>query len=313
MKDAESDLLRRMEMLKSEHGEWTYDIPLPGGHWTRGNLGLPHTRLRRSLQVLKDVLGESWTSARILDLGCLDGIFSIECALQGAARVIGVDVRHGHIEKCLLAQTALGLKNLEFRTGDVRQVLTEQNETFDAILCSGLLYHLNVPDVFDVIQEIHARSGRVALIDTHVSLSPTATVEFQGRTYYGQMYREHDEQATVEEMHRAGLSSFGNKVSFWFSRPSLINAFAHAGFTSIYECFNPPHLNFGQPGLEHRDRCTIVCLKGEAVMLKTSPAVNTLREDWPEGSLEYSPSPVPAPSVFQRLRQRMLGRGRASH
>src|SRR5262249_30793259 len=93
------------------------------------------------------------------------------------------------------------------------------------------------------------------------------------------------------EMERARWSSYGNRVSFWFSRPSLVNALMHVGFSSVYECFAPPHLNFGKPGLECRDRCTFVCLKGNRVTLQAAPAANALVEDWPENTLDYA-SPV---------------------
>ena len=83
------------------------------------------------------------------------------------------------------------------------------------------------------------------------------------------------------------LSSIDNTTSFLFSRPSLINILSHVGFSSVYECFNPPHLNFGMPGLEHIHRCTFVAVKGQYCDLHTSPLANTLKEEWPEGSLCY--------------------------
>ena len=61
------------------------------------------------------------------------------------------------------------------------------------------------------------------------------------------------------------------------------------GFSTIYECFNPPHLNFGNPGLEHKDRCTFVAIKDNRRNLVTSPAANALSEKHPEGTLSYSP------------------------
>ena len=282
------ELVARIAEIKAAYGEWSYDIPLPHGVWTRGNQGIPHTRLKRCVQILRDVLGDRFASASILDLGCLDGIFSVEFALQGAARVVGVNVRKGHIEKCLLAKAALQLDNLELRMGDVREVLDEPGVRFDAVLCSGLLYHFNAPDVFEVMKKICDATTRLAIFDTHISLKPTLTVEYKGKAYRGHSFAEHSEKASTEEMERAGHASFGNTASFWFTRPSLVNALTWAGFSSVYECFAPAHINFGQPGLEHRDRCTFVCLKGSPAALKTSPTANSLAEDWPENSLDYA-------------------------
>ena len=95
-------------------------------------------------------------------------------------------------------------------------------------------------------------------------------------------------------------SGVGNDTSFLLSRPSLLNALASVGFSSAYECFNPPHLNFGSPGLEHVNRCTFVALKGRSIALATSPVANHLQEPWPEGTLSYS-----AAGRGKRLRRRL--------
>lgn len=222
--------------------------------------------------------------------------------LAGHAYVLGVDAHQSHVEKCSLAKTALQLDNLEFRTGNVRDVLAELHSGFDVVLCSGLLYHLNAPDVFTVIERIHDVTTRLAIFDTHVSLRATSIVEYGGKTYHGQTYVEHRETVSREEMERARWASYGNRSSFWFTRPSLVNALAHAGFSSVYECFAPPHINFGRPGLEHADRCTFVCIKGRMVTLGTSPTANALVEDWPERTLEYSrPRRLPIPATIRSL------------
>ena len=294
MSYTEEELNDRLAQVTETYGAWSEDIPLPYGKWTKGNGEVPHRRLKRSIQIIRDVMGGHFESARILDLGCLDGIYSIECALQGA-HVLGIDVRKGHIEKCLLAKRALQLENLDFRTGDVRAILAEPMDPFDVILCSGLLYHLNAPDVFDVIERIYERTLRVAIFDTHVSLNPTSTVSFREKLYHGHTAIEHGDNATPADIEDAGWSSFGNRASFWLTRPSLVNALAEIGFSSVYECLTPPLININKPGVAHRDRCTFVCLKGEPVTLKTSPVTNTLAEDWPENALDYSQRPQCAP------------------
>ncbi len=104
------------------------------------------------------------------------------------------------------------------------------------------------------------------------------------------------------------------QATFWFTRPSLVNLCSAAGFSSVYECFVPTHMNFGRPGIEAPDRCTFVALKGDACQLITSPDANHLREEWPENSLSYA-APLgetepavtsisaKAESVFRRLRR----------
>jgi 2-polyprenyl-3-methyl-5-hydroxy-6-metoxy-1,4-benzoquinol methylase len=276
----------RLAKLVQEHGEWSFDIPLAHGVWTRGNEKLPHTRLKRVLQIVHDLGAKPISSSRILDLGCLDGIYSIECALHGA-EVIGIDARKANVEKAFFAKEALGLTNLVFVEDDVRNISETKYGTFDVIICSGILYHFNTPDVFELVEHMYEIVRSLVIIDTHISLRGNEKVIYNAKQYCGHMFREHLEHDDEATKRNRLLYSFGNDLSFVFTRPSLINLLRATGFSSVYECFNPPHLNFGAPGLEHKDRCTFVAIKGEKSQLFTSPDADTLEEDWPEGSLSY--------------------------
>ena len=130
----------------------------------------------------------------------------------------------------------------------------EKYGAYDAIICSGILYHLDSTDAFAIIERIYDVLGDLAVFDTYICLDPNASVSCKQKTYHGRVYVEHSDNDSDEAQLRRGLASYGNRTSFWFSRPSLINMFSSIGFSSTYECFNPPHLNFGQSGLEHSDR-----------------------------------------------------------
>jgi hypothetical protein len=282
--------------IVATHGEWSYDIPLTHGFWTRGNEGVPHTRLRRIVQAIDDLVPKPLADCRILDLACLDGQFSIECALQGAT-VVGIEAREASLEKARFAKEVLELSRLEFFKDDVRNLAVEKYGEFDAVICSGILYHLDTPDVFTLIQRTFDVVRRLVVIDTHVSLEPHLAVEYGGSIFHGERLPERhatpDDRSAGPPSAKQLWASVGNETSFLFSRTSLVNALAAVGFSSVYECFNPPHLNFGSPGIEHANRCTFVALKGRDVELSTSPAANRLREAWPEGALSYGPAGLP--------------------
>src|SRR5678815_4384267 len=61
-----------------KYGEWIFDIPLPYGLWTRTDDKYPHTRLRRIVQIIRDTSPKPLSECRIVDLGCLDGLYSLE-------------------------------------------------------------------------------------------------------------------------------------------------------------------------------------------------------------------------------------------
>ena len=278
-----------LDQIKAKYGEWSFDIPLPFDLWTRGNLQIAHTRLRRLLQVVSDLSRKPLSECRILDLGCLDGMFSIEFALHGA-ETIGVEVREANFKRAVFCKEALELDNLEFRHEDVRHMSLEAYGKFDAIVCSGILYHLPALDAIHLINKMYQMAKRIVVIDSHVSLLPQERFVYEGEDYWGVTYREYPDDTPPEVIEKAVYSSADNPTSFWFTRPSLINLLAKAGFSSVYECFNPMHLDDRKPGMETVDRCTFAAIKDQICEIKTSPAVNRRHEKWPEQTLSYAPS-----------------------
>ncbi len=297
----------RVRELSATGGEWIYDVPLPGGVWTAGNRGIPHTRLKRIAQIISDVVAKPLAECRILDLGSLEGLFSVEMAQQGA-ETVGVEVRQNNLEKAEFLKATLGLENLQFRKDDVRNISQAGYGRFDAIICSGLLYHLPARDVIELIRTMYDMAGKVVIIDTHIALAPERDFDHGGKTYAGKLHSEFAASATDEERATSRLSSADNDTSFWLSRPSLVNAMTDAGFSSVYECFTPAHMNYGAPGLESVDRVTFVGIKGEKIALINSPAANGLDERWPEGTLAYAPPGASLKRLAKRLIWRVTGR-----
>lgn len=293
------EIENRLAELVKQHGEWTYDIPLPHGVWTRGDLKIPHTRLKRILQVIGDLSTKPLSSCKVLDLGCLEGQFSIEFALHGA-NVVGIEAREASVKKAEFAIEALELDNVQFIQDDARNLSLEKYGKFDIVVCSGLLYHMNTPDVFVLIEKIHEMVKDLLVIDTRTTCTPNTWVPYKNKRYHGDYWREHGESDNKDVKAQRLLASFGNDSSFRFTRPSLVNFLSHTGFSSVYECFNPVHLNSGKPGFECRSRCTFVGLKGQKLSLFTSPAANDLEEDWPARSLGY-PFEEEAPSLRSRI------------
>lgn len=126
-------------------------------------------------------------------------------------------------------------------------------------------------------------TSRLVVIDTVVGLLPARSVEYAGATYHGVRHQEHgpDDAQSVRDSRL--LSSADNTFSFWFTRPSLVNLITRCGFSSVFECFTPAHINLDMP------RCTFVAVKAAPCPLHMSPAANDLKEMWPEGSLTYKP------------------------
>ena len=279
-------LQAELERVTERYGPWSFDIPLGSGIWTRDNQDTPLTRLKRVLQMARDLSRLPLQECRVLDLGCLDGIFSIEFALQGA-KVVGVDVRSSCVERARFAARSLGLDNLEFLEADVRDLSSVDLGQFDVILCSGILYHLGFRDACRLTDVLFEMTRRLVIIDSCISLKSSHSETYEGHEYHGRLHREHSETASEAEKRANEWASLPNLISFWFSRPSLVNRLAHAGFSSVHETFNPPHWRYSSPGVRRQERCTLVALKSETVNLFTSPTTNEVSEQWPEDTLTY--------------------------
>src|ERR1700733_10262502 len=193
------------ESIIAQHGEWTaMAIDLGGGRSTRSPA--PDWRLRRIVQVTSDLLGKPLAEARVLDLACLEGQYGIEFAMHGAT-VLGIEIRESNIVKARYAQQELGLKNIRFIQDDVRNLSRAKFGGFDIVICSGILYHLDVPDVFDFVRRTHEICDRLVVIDTQIALKARASVSDGGHTYYGLRYKEHDERADRETKYKDLWSS----------------------------------------------------------------------------------------------------------
>ena len=252
-----------MGRIIAEHGEWTaMAIHLGNGLYTRKPA--PDWRLRRIVQVVTDLLGKPISEARVLDLACLEGHYGIEFALHGSS-VVGMEIREANLVKARYAQQALGLKNISFIQEDVRNLSRAKHGAFDVVICSGILYHLDVPDVFEFVRRIHEVCDRLVVIDTQISLSAHVTVEHGGRSYSGLWYKEHDERADEKTKYMDYWASIDNTRSFWFSHSSLCNLIADIGFTSFLRVENPV-----MPATAE-DRMTYVGVKGTPVAIRSSP------------------------------------------
>jgi Methyltransferase domain len=258
------------------YGEWTaHNIHLGGNLYTIGPDAIP-ARLARTVQVVADLVGKPLDQIRILDLGCLEGLYAVEFARHGA-QAVGIEGREANLAKARFAKEALGLDNLTFYQDDIRNLSPEKYGFFDAVLCLGVFYHLDSPSAFRLAEQIHSATSRLLVMDTYISLYDRTRYDYRGHTYWGISVSEHEREATPVEKHADLWASLDNNESMWLTRPSLLNLLAHVGFTSVYECHNPSEV--GKPA----DRVTLVAVKGKRQILRATPKANqTPVGDWPE-------------------------------
>jgi SAM-dependent methyltransferase len=224
-------------------------------------------KVRRVMQITRDLAGQHFGELRILDLGCGEGVYAIEAGLRGAS-VLALDARTARMDLGAACAGRHGLDNVAFRQEDVRQVSRRTHGDFDVVYCLGLLYHLDVPDVFHLLENVHELCARMLVVDTLISLAGGGQAAHRDRLYDGERVREHGDEDPTEMRRERVLRSVDNTFAFRFTRAALVRVLHDIGFTTVFECHAPP-----EP-LKAEDRITMVALKGEPVAISTYPWVN---------------------------------------
>jgi SAM-dependent methyltransferase len=186
-------------------------------------------RVARVARIVCDLAGGSPAGLRILDLACDEGNFAIELARLGAREVVGVEARD-HVHQAIARAQRLGLQNVRFEQGDVRAVTPASHGGFDVVLCLGILYHLDTPDVFAFAENVAALCERFAVIETQISLSRKRTEAHGEHEYRGKTYPEDPALPGA---------AIDKRQSFWPTRPSLLNLLSSVGFTTVSEVYVP--------------------------------------------------------------------------
>lgn len=293
----EQELRARKAEIEAQFGPWTGNIPLEHGIVTNQQLACPHLRLRRTIQAIADLSVRPWNQLRILDLGSLEGFYSLEFASHGA-EVVAIEGRESNNAHARYAAEVLEYRKVEFITDDVRNLSPGKYGQFDVVFCSGILYHLTGGDACRFLASIAKVCKRLTIIDTHVGLKPEHSIRWEGHSYSGFVYREHAPEDTPDAKASKRWASVDNETSFWFTKPSLLNLLRHVGFTSAFEILNP------QSFLDYSDRLTFAAIIGERQTSSMSPELASVTEtDWPERST-LAPFPIQRP-LWRRFAGRL--------
>lgn len=188
-----------------------------------------------------------------VDLGCLEGGLSFEMWRAGLT-VLGVEGRKDNWQRCLLIRDHFrAAGEMEFVHADVREF--RPNKSFDVVVCSGLLYHLDDPAAYIAVLGELTAAGGMLYLDTHVAPENVDMPECEFRESLSPWrsslacgleirYREYLEDITLPE------SSVGNRVSLWMDGASHLDLLNRAGFGRVFELNG--YFGEGEPALKRR-------------------------------------------------------------
>jgi 2-polyprenyl-3-methyl-5-hydroxy-6-metoxy-1,4-benzoquinol methylase len=229
---------------------WNHNIALPHGVYTAGRDEY-YPAHREMMRVVAERLGEEFTGRRIVDIGCLEGYFSIECALRGAD-VLGIDGKLLNVRKCEFVRSVLGVQGATFVQSDAMEMRRESAGRCDVVLALGLLYHLDNPYAF--LENVAGMCDGFAVIDTHVALasqpetlkngwrpelSEMRTFAFGGRQYEGRLFREFPAGTPRDAKDVSPTASLENELAVWLTEDSLVQMLHDVGFSGTEKVVFP--------------------------------------------------------------------------
>lgn len=173
---------------------------------------------------------------RVMELGSLEGGHTFNLASRPQVEhVLGVEGRKTNVEKAEFARDLLKVENAEFVTANLEETDLSTFGEFDAVFCSGLLYHL--PEPWKLIEQISRVSPSV-FIWTHYAKEEAANATRNG--VKGMTYQEFGLEDPLSGM---------SPDSFWPTLDGLQEMLKEHGFENITLIKDEPEHPHGGPAI----------------------------------------------------------------
>ncbi|MBV9158728.1 MAG: class I SAM-dependent methyltransferase [Acidobacteriaceae bacterium] len=222
-------------------GEWWSRLP---GSFSQLRAGEIRTfedpRIAWALSEFGSVEGQS-----VLELGPLEAGHSYMLERAGFASVTAIEANPRAYLRCLIVKELTGLTRTRFLAGDFVEYLRAAPSRFDAVIASGILYHLANP--VELIALLSRVTGRLFLW-THyydavlISHKPKTAASFTGEDQID--YEGFSAQLFRQQYGRSfGMRRFcgGSRPhSHWMRREDILACLRHFGFTEIRIGFEEP-------------------------------------------------------------------------
>ena len=121
--------------------------------------------------VVSELMGLKDKKAKILDYCCGNGEMSLMLAHKGL-QVIGIDISDVSIENCKERAKKEGVsERTTFKVMDAEHMEEFKDSTFDAILCYGVLHHLDLTKAYPELARVLKPNGKI-ICDEPLNYNP---------------------------------------------------------------------------------------------------------------------------------------------
>jgi hypothetical protein len=197
---------------------WVFQFRIDGHDYGGATSAVGDVRLERFFRFAPN-------AANILELGALEGAHTFILAERpGVKRVLALEGREVNLRKARLIQNLLQVRNVEFAQANLEERDLAAFGKFDAIFCSGLIYHL--PEPWKLIEKLPAIAPSL-FIWTHYA--PDADAEVISNGLRGKILGEGGSEEPLSGM---------SPTSMWLTLGSLITSLTKSGYRSIHVIHN---------------------------------------------------------------------------
>lgn len=223
-------------------GEWSGALPnLPPN-------GKPAFYTDQRIDFFERACG-GYTGKSVLELGPLEASHTYMLQKKGAASITSIEANTRAYFKCLIVKNNYRLDKAQFLLGDFLKYLDEEPRRFDAIVASGVLYHMSDPVA---LIEAMCRSADAIGIWSHyydhdiISRHPVYAGRFaapetiQHRGVPVTMSRQTYVQQVLDWK---GFCGGAERVTRWVEKASLLRLFDALGFDVEIGKDDPAHVN----------------------------------------------------------------------
>lgn len=222
--------------------EWSSKLPAAWKSLQAGTIGLFEDQ--RIIWAAEQVGG--FEGKRILELGPLEAGHSYMVEIRGAESILAIEANKRAYLKCLIIKEILNLKRSHFLLGDFISFLKQNTLSFDLVLASGVLYHMNNPA--ELIHLISKVSSKLVLW-THyyekaiIENNPTLTPKFSGSNRQNYLGFDHVvyKYFYSNALKWDGFCGGSNSYSYWISKDDILACLRFFGFKDLRINFDQPH------------------------------------------------------------------------
>lgn len=223
-------------------GEWYTSLPGELHQLRAGSIDLyADPRLAWALSQMPDL-----TARDVIELGPLEGAHTYMLEHAGCASVRSIEASPRAYLKCLVMKEVLGLQRSHFLCGDFVTYLRNAPAKADAVIASGVLYHMTNPaELIELISRVtdcvflwtHYYDEQALAARPDIARKLTKRIQTEHQGFQHVLYR-------YEYWSSFGLKRFcggPNPHAFWMERYAILDCLRFFGYNDIVTGFDEPN------------------------------------------------------------------------